>query len=322
MYKKGNMATCMTVVRESTHSPEQLRNQEMVIDPFVKSKGWQCLGQIVLLEVPRNEMRRHVRERVFRKVEELKPDYLVYRDHDRIGFKDGGEIGWFVTELGDRGTRIVTADDGMIYDMADITVMVRAMSNALVSHGEITKKAFRTHGGRQRTVRESRSVAGQRVPFGSIGRCSAKMNNDWVYDDHLNLWVMLRNRPQLATGGRKTWVQNEERAALVREMYSMADQPTWHTPAEIARKLNQAGKPPYPGEPWDGPTVKGILSKGILCSDRWRDYGEKTNPKCQKRKCGVDTSQRANRPQGSRKDHSKTGKSIHLGRSGGLDPPA
>ena len=82
----------------------------MVIDPFVKSKGWQCLGQIVLLEVPRNEMRKHVRERVFRKVEELKPDYLVYRDHDRIGFKDGGEIGWYVTELGDSTQKHVRHD--------------------------------------------------------------------------------------------------------------------------------------------------------------------------------------------------------------------
>src|SRR4051794_16421320 len=117
------MDTCVTVVRRSTNTPEELVNQYMMIEPFVQEKGWTVIDKLELLDVPRFTMMEQVEQRVLAPLRQRPPNWLVWREHDRIGFKGLDEFGWFCQELRRLGVKLVTANDGLVYDMADPMVM-------------------------------------------------------------------------------------------------------------------------------------------------------------------------------------------------------
>src|SRR5579862_5318731 len=90
--------TFIKMKRQSEADPDTLRSQDMIIDRHTSEKGWQEIGTITLQDISRWDMMEHIEE-IYEKVRELKPDYVVIREQDRIGFKDGEELGTFLYGL-------------------------------------------------------------------------------------------------------------------------------------------------------------------------------------------------------------------------------
>jgi len=159
------METCIKVLRKSNNDPEEIPNQQIVIDPFVEQRGWKCLDTITLLDLPRWNMKPKVRELIFEKVKKLRPNWLVYRDHDRIGFHGTGQLGWYLEELADLGVKVILAKDGRVMDMQDSLTSIQIMADQIASKKEIEDKSYRTTVGRKMTI-SRRSSAGGRCPYG------------------------------------------------------------------------------------------------------------------------------------------------------------
>ncbi len=159
------MTTCVKIRRKSNVSdPLELTNQDMVIDPFIKKMGWDMVGEITLNGVPRWDMLDEANN-LISKLKVTKPEYVIYRDHDRIGFKNPAEIGFFITSLKQLNMKIITANDEQVVDMTDLASTMRTVQNQLASSAEIEKKGYRTQIARRKTI-EKKSSPGKMCAYG------------------------------------------------------------------------------------------------------------------------------------------------------------
>lgn len=303
------MNTAVKVLRKSTNDPSELVNQDMVINPFIREKGWQVVCTETLLDTPRWSMMQQA-ERLLAKLKELKPTYLVYRDHDRIGFEGVGELGWFVTELRRLGISIWLAKDNMPLNMNDEGTMFKVVAGQMASDREISTKGYRTQLGRRKIIL-NKSSAGKSPAYGydhavydregklkyrliyegyqrEEGKHESKTtpdywkpnlalhrlklypdgtieqyNDRWTFNKERNKYELEKNRPVLENGERKFEVINKERAAVVKEIYRLADTPLWWTTAEIAAKLNKDNIPPIRSRKWTFKSIEHILTNPL-----------------------------------------------------------
>lgn len=159
------MTTCVKIRRKSNVSdPMELVNQDMIIDPFIQKMGWNMVDEITLNGVPRWDMLDEANNLVS-KLKNNKPEYVIYRDHDRIGFKNPAEIGFFITSLKQLDIKIITANDEQIVDMNDLASTMRTVQNQLASSAEIEKKGYRTQIARRKTI-ENKSSPGKMCAYG------------------------------------------------------------------------------------------------------------------------------------------------------------
>lgn len=159
------MTTCVKIRRKSNVSdPLELVNQDMVIDPFIKKMGWSQVDEVTLNGVPRWDMLDEANN-LISKLKITNPNYVIYRDHDRIGFKNPAEIGFFITSLKQLNIKIITANDEQVVDMTDLASTMRTVQNQLASSAEIEKKGYRTQIARQKTI-EKKSSPGKICAYG------------------------------------------------------------------------------------------------------------------------------------------------------------
>lgn len=159
------MTTCVKIRRKSNVSdPLELSNQDMIIDPFINKMGWKMVDEITLNGVPRWDMLDEANN-LISKLKATKPEYVIYRDHDRIGFKNPAEIGFFITSLKQLDIKIITANDEQIVDMNDLASTMRTVQNQLASSAEIEKKGYRTQIARRKTI-EKKSSPGKMCAYG------------------------------------------------------------------------------------------------------------------------------------------------------------
>jgi hypothetical protein len=159
------MTTCAKIRRKSNVSdPLELTNQDMIIDPFIKKMGWKQVDEITLNGVPRWDMLDEANN-LISKLKITKPDCVIYRDHDRIGFKNPAEIGFFITSLKQLDIKIITANDEQVVDMTDLASTMRTVQNQLASSAEIEKKGYRTQIARRKTI-EKKSSPGKMCSYG------------------------------------------------------------------------------------------------------------------------------------------------------------
>jgi len=118
--------------------------------------GWNMVGEITLNGVPRWDMLDEANN-LISKLKTTKPKYVIYRDHDRIGFKNPAEIGFFITSLKQLDMKIITANDEQVVDMTNLASTMRTVQNQLASSAEIEKKGYRTQIARRKTIEKKSS---------------------------------------------------------------------------------------------------------------------------------------------------------------------
>jgi len=114
------------------------------------------VGEITLNGVPRWDMLDEANN-LISKLKTTKPKYVIYRDHDRIGFKNPAEIGFFITSLKQLDMKIITANDEQVVDMTNLASTMRTVQNQLASSAEIEKKGYRTQIARRKTIEKKSS---------------------------------------------------------------------------------------------------------------------------------------------------------------------
>lgn len=160
---------------------------------------------------------------------------LVVERLDRISRQSAVEVLHFVTRLTDRGVSVATVDGDRLYrrDGFDFMSLIELILKAQVAHEESEKKSQRLASAWAK--KRERAASGDKRAL--TRRCPA-----WIAVDD-------------ATG---EYVLKEERAAVVRRIYSLAT--SGQGKHLIARTLNKEGVPAWGrGDGWHASYVQKIL---------------------------------------------------------------
>ena len=161
-----NKKTCMCVYRVSTTSDSnQFENQRQTIKDFVDDQGWECIKEYPIHGTSRWKMEKKGRADLLAETSRLKPDYLVFRDHSRIGFNGYKEMFKFLENLEKLNVTVATSDNGLIYDTNNPKTYRRIMSKHTISREEIKTLSYKSQIGRKKTFRRN-SFAGGIPPYG------------------------------------------------------------------------------------------------------------------------------------------------------------
>jgi hypothetical protein len=94
----------------------------------------------------------------------LKPDFLIYMDQTRVGFK-GGQINWFIEELKDLGIILINATSGKAISHDTPAAFRETVDKQVSSDGEVYEKGSRTQTGRKKYI-DKCSNPGHKVAYG------------------------------------------------------------------------------------------------------------------------------------------------------------
>ncbi len=153
------MTTVVKGRRKSTNEPDELPLQDLDMDRCIAAKGWTLLHTpLTLLNVERDRVEKYLEQYLLRPLKQLKPDFLLFRDSERVGIIEADTYFWFLKELRNIGVKLYYADPGREVDTSNIGNAFQEVTNVFACADSQLKISRKVLNGREQRIKDKNFV--------------------------------------------------------------------------------------------------------------------------------------------------------------------